>query len=541
MVSSAQEPSVSAEPAGITRRGFVGMAAAAVVSWPLLGACTSSATPAARRSTGTPKKGGVLNVGYTGGGSSETLDPNKLFNAIDFARTAQIYDIAYTLDPQGRTIPWLVQEATPGPTAWKMRVRDGVTFHDGRPLTADDVAWSYNWILKASNGAYGRGFLLSGRVASVRALDKTTVVVELNQPNFLLDQTLARQYLAIFQNGTHPGAGGKFIGTGPFKLDRFARGQRAVFSANPNYWGGSGDLVSQGPYLDGLQIVSAASPDALPGAVRSGQVDVVASIAFEQLAAFQGSSEFTVYNSLSSNCNVHAMDTQAAPYSDPRVRKALRLLVDREQQLSNGVDGQGKIANDLFAWFDPYYAADLPQISYDPDQAKSLLKAAGMESATFELFTTNGVPGIVASANLLAASAKRAGVNVKVTQVPYDSYFSTAYLKKPFFGSNWGGTLISQTWNSALTTTASYPETHWQNAQWSSLYNQALASSDDARRKSLMLDAQRILHDEGGYIIPVFTNNSDIARSNIAGLKSSPLGPLGGGDRPDFRGTWIED
>jgi peptide/nickel transport system substrate-binding protein len=512
------------------------MAALALGSIPLLGACTSSGSPAPQRSTGALKKGGVLKVGMTGGGSSETLDPNKLFNAIDFARTAQIYDIAFNLDSQGRTVPWLIQEATPGASAWKMRVRDGVTFHDGRPLTAADVAWSFNWILKASNGAYGRGFLLSGRVKSVRALDKTTVQFDLNQPNFLLDQTLARQYLAIFPNGTHPGDGGKFIGTGPFKLDRFARGQRAVFIADPDYWGGPD--ASDGPYLDGLEIVSVSSPDALPNAVRSGQVDAVASIAFDQVATFENSSEFTVYNSPSSNCNVHAMDTQTAPYNDARVRKALRLLVDRDQQLSNGVNGQGKIANDLFAWFDPYYAADLPQISYDPDQATSLLKAAGMEGATFELYTTNGVPGVLASANLLAASAQSAGVNLKVKEVPYDSYFSTTYLKKPFFGSNWGGTLISQTWNSALTTDASYPETHWQNAQWSSLYKQVLASSDDATRKSLMLDAQKILYDEGGYIIPVFTNNSDIARSRVAGLKSSPLNPLGG---PDFRGTWIED
>ncbi|TCC36446.1 ABC transporter substrate-binding protein [Kribbella speibonae] len=520
----------------MTRRGFIGLGALAAASIPVLSACTGSSSPGAQRASGPPKKGGVLKLGMLGGGSSETLDPTRPLNNIDSSRSGQIYDLAYSQDPEGRTIPWLIQEATPGATAWKLRVRDGVTFHDGRPLTAADLAWSYNWALNASNGSYGRGALLSGRVKSVRALDKTTVLIELSQPNFLLDQTLSTFSLAIFPNGTHPGAGGKFIGTGPFKLDRFAAGQRAVFSANPNYWGGSGDFVSEGPYLDGLQIVSITDADALANAVRSGQVDAVTGIAFEHLAAFQQTPEFTVYNSPSGNCNVHAMDTQAAPYNDPRVRKALRLLVDREQQVSNGVSGQGKVANDLFAWFDPYYAADLPQISYDPDQAKSLLKAAGMETATFELNSTSATPGVLASANLLAESAGRAGVNVKVKQVPYESYFSTTYLKKPFFGSQWALGL-TQTWNNALTSDAPYPETRWKNAQWSSLYNQALASSDEARRKSLLADAQKILHDEGGYIIPVFTNHSDVARSKVAGLvKSAPFA----GALSDFRGAWIE-
>ncbi|WP_165550067.1 ABC transporter substrate-binding protein [Kribbella speibonae] len=506
------------------------MAALAVGSMSVLGACSGSPASAPGQSRGTPKKGGVLKLGSTGGGASESLDPGKLFNNIDYTRVEQIYDTAYIQDAEGRTIPWLVKEAEPKATEWKLRIREGVTFHDGSPLTAADVAWTYNWNLDVANGAYGRGILLGGRVKSARALDKTTVVVELSAPNFLLDQTLSQIQLCIFQDGTHPGASGKFIGTGPFKLDRFAAGQRAVFSANRNYWG-------EGPYLDGLEIVSVSGPDALVNAVRSGQVDAVSDVDFAQVAAFKNNPEFTLYDSLSSNCNAHAMDTQTAPYSDPRVRKALRLLVDREQQLSNGVNGQGKVANDLFSWFDPYYAKDLPQISYDPDQAKSLLKAAGMESATFELHTTNGVPGVVASANLLAESAGRAGVNLKVKQVPYDTYYSTSYLKVPFFSTQQGGNTIAQMFNKNFTPGGPYPETHWDNAEWSSLYNRVLASGDEAKRKSLMVDAQRILHDEGGYIIPVFTNHSDIARSKVAGLKSTPSS----GALSDFRYTWIED
>jgi peptide/nickel transport system substrate-binding protein len=535
VVKLSESPSASApdEPAGITRRGFVGMAALALGSIPVLGACTSSGSPAPGRSTGTPKKGGVLKVGMLGGGSSETMNPTTPLNNIDTARSGQIYDLAYIQDPNGKTIPWLIQEATPGPTSWKLRIRDGVTFQDGKPLTAGDLAWSYNWALKASNGSFGRGALLGGRVKSARTLDKTTLVVELDQPNFLLDETLSTFSLAIFENGSHPGDGGKFIGTGPFKLDRFARGQRAVFTANPDYWGGSDE--TDGPYLDGLEIVSVSSPDALPNAVRSGQVAAVTGVAFDQLVAFKNTSGFTVYDGPSGNCNVHAMDCQTAPYNDPRVRQALRLLVDRDQQLSNGVNGEGKLANDLFAWFDPYYAADLPQRTYDPDQAKSLLKAAGTEGATFELYTTNGVPGVVASANLLAASAQSAGVNLKVEEVPYDSYFSTTYLKKPFFSSQWA-LILSQTWNNALTADAPYPETRWQNAQWSSLYNQALSTGDEAQRKSLMVDAQKILYDEGGYIIPVFTNHTDIARSNVAGLVTGAYD----GALVDFRGAWIK-
>ncbi|KHK98821.1 hypothetical protein LK09_08030 [Microbacterium mangrovi] len=466
------------------------------------------------------------------GGSEETLNPNKLVTGIDAARIQQVYESAYTFDNQGNPVPGIVDKATPSAdgTSWTLHVREGVTFQDGTPLTAADIAWSYNYVLDEANGAYGRGDLLSAGVSSVRAVDSSTVKVSLSAPNFMLTFILPRTQLAIFKNHAVPGANGKFIGTGPFKLERFVAGERAVFRAYPGYWGGAVNL-------DGVEIISLADPSALASAIQSGQILAAASVGYELVGTFKNNPQFHLFNGRSGYFNAFVMDTQKAPYNDPRVRKALRLLVDRKQQVTNALSGEGAVANDLFSWYDPYYASDIEQIKYDPKQAKALLEEAGVASQTFELFTTDGSPGMVAAASLFSASAESAGVDVKITKLPYDSYIAIAYGQKPFWSTYWPGLPLVQMWASTLSPNAQYPETHWHNAQWNELFTKALAAPNEGNRKRLMAEAQQVLHEGTGYIIPTFNNQSDVIRSSVGGIKEGPMDPFGG---YDFRTAWLK-
>jgi peptide/nickel transport system substrate-binding protein len=465
------------------------------------------------------------------GGASETLDPNLIYVEIDTARCAQIFEPAFVDNDKGEPEPLLATDATANSdgTTWKVRFRDDVTFHDGKPFTAKDAAWTYNWILNEKNGSYGRGDLLGAGMTKVRALDDTTIEITLSRPNFILSTFLVRSQLALFQDGTHPGKGGKFVGTGPFKFESFKPGERSVMSANKDYW------QSDRPYLDRVEIISFADTSGLADAIQTDQVDVVSGISYQQLSTLENAAGVSVESAPSGYFNTHIMNCQAEPYNDPRVRQAMRLLIDRDEQLSNALVGQGKLANDLFSWFDPLYA-DFDQRAYDPEQAMSLLRDAGKADFPFELATGDVGPGLVESATLFAQEAVQAGINLKVKKVPSDQYFTVAYLKVPFYGSYWPGVGFPVMCTATLTKDASFPETSWNNTDWDQLFYEGLASSDEAGRKSKMEDAQRMLFDEGGYVIPTFNNAADASRTAVGGLVASPVGPLG---NFDFRGTFI--
>jgi peptide/nickel transport system substrate-binding protein len=218
------------------------------------------------------------------------------------------------------------------------------------------------------------------------------------------------------------------------------------------------------------------------------------------------------------------MAVDMPPFDDPKVRQAMRLLVDRKGMINQIASGYGFEGNDLYAPFDEGYAKDLPQRHQDIPQAKSLLKSAGKEGLTVDLHTTNGASGMVQLATVFATQAKAAGVTINVKNDP--NYYGNAYLKLAFSVDFWGTrSYLNQVQQGSLPTSP-YNETHWPpksgtGSDFADLYQQALAATDASSRIAIEHKMQQYEYDLGGYIIPFFGNLVDAYSSKVQGLAPS--------------------
>jgi peptide/nickel transport system substrate-binding protein len=216
------------------------------------------------------------------------------------------------------------------------------------------------------------------------------------------------------------------------------------------------------------------------------------------------------------------MRVDVAPYNDVRVRRALRLLANRPQMVAQGLSGFGRVANDMYAPFDPAYPADFPQRKYDPEQAKSLLKQAGHSDLSIELITSPQDTGMVEGATIFAQNAKAGGVTVKVTDRA-DAFYDDQYLKYPFSADYWGTRNYLQQAAVGVLKTAAFNETHWdayeKYPQFEKLYKQALSTVDDKKRAAIIRVMQKMEYDDGGLIIWGFKNLTDGYSAKVGGLK----------------------
>jgi peptide/nickel transport system substrate-binding protein len=180
--------------------------------------------------------------------------------------------------------------------------------------------------------------------------------------------------------------------------------------------------------------------------------------------------------------------------------------------------GHGTVGNDLYARFDPFYAADLPQRRQDVAAAKDLLHKAGRENLTVELVTSAVAAGLVEAAQVFSNQAKAAGVTVKVRKVDSGTFYGDNYLKWDFAQDFWfTRSYLPQTAQGSLPD-APYNETHWTDPGFVALVKQARATVDEGKRRDLVRRAQRIEYDSGGYIVWGFPNQVDAHSAKVAGF-----------------------
>jgi peptide/nickel transport system substrate-binding protein len=195
-----------------------------------------------------------------------------------------------------------------------------------------------------------------------------------------------------------------------------------------------------------------------------------------------------------------------------------------EQVLS----GQGRIANDMYAPFDPAYDASLPQRHQDIAQAKSLLKAAGHSGLTVQLTTAPVFQGVVQAAEVFAQQAQAAGVNVKLQKLDTGTFYGPNYLKWTFAQDFWATReYLPQVAQGSLPTSP-FNECHWADPTFLKLIGQARAELDASKRNQILQEAAKIEYETGGYIIPYFSNQIDAYSAKVGGFVEAKSGfPLG--------------
>jgi peptide/nickel transport system substrate-binding protein len=523
--------------ADISRRQlFAGTAGLAVVGG--LAACGSNSSPSTSptQPAGQPRRGGNFRLGVTGGGSKDIMDGQNIITKPDQARlvtafeTLLLFDDNYQLTSNG-----LAESVTQdNPKQYTIKLRQGIEFANGKTLTADDVLYSFQRIGTKANGLTGFAATATMDIANMKKLDKYTVRLPLKSADSTIPQTLASYTFGMVPTGyqAYPHAQ---VGTGAYKLKSFTPGQQSVHTRNPNYW------RSGQPYFDTVTITDFASSTAQVNALLGGQIDAMTDLPPSQVKVVQTRGMSALVSKTGGWLPI-CMAIDMPPFTDVRVRQAMRLIVDRPGMLEQVASGYGFVGNDLYAPFDPGYNHSLPQRHQDIAQAKSLLKAAGHANLSVDLHTTNGAAGMVETATVFANQAQAAGVKINVINDP--NYYGNQYLKLAFSIDFWGTrSYLNQVQQGSLPN-APYNETHWPpksgtGSNFGSLYNQALATTDAATRVQVEHQMQQTEYDIGGYIIPFFGGLIDGYSTKVKGLKPSKgtlnLDSFGHG----FRTIWL--
>jgi peptide/nickel transport system substrate-binding protein len=496
---------------------------------PLIGACgnasgsgpptTSGEGPALSAGpsgSGQPKRGGTLTVGVISGGSSETLNPQKGVSAGDYIRAFAMYDGLYFIG-NGGPQPGLAVSAEPNKdgTVWTLQLRSGVHWHDGKPFTADDVLYTMHTWKDANQAFFSPTALAVIDLNGVRKRGPLTVEVPLTRAFAQFTDVIASPFALVIQNGFRNFS--RPVGTGPFRNQSFSPGSSSTCVANPSYWGGA-------PYVETLVVNSSFTDSAaILNAVVGGSVSIAPTVPPALAKAHASTNAVILGNARGPGFIPPTMRVNVPPFNDPRVVRAFKLVVDRQAFVNDVFDGYATVGNDSPGAGLKYWASDL-KTPYDPEQAKSLLKAAGQEGMAIPLYASAVVPGMVESATLYAAQAAAAGLKVQLKQLPASTYFTPAsspgYLSNQrHFSMNYWQAQPSLTtlYVEALYSQAIYNETGWamSNPAQDKLVKEAMAELDPAKAADKWHAVQQQQVMQGGYIVPANVNFVDAYAPNV--------------------------
>ncbi|MDX3569685.1 ABC transporter substrate-binding protein [Streptomyces sp. ID05-47C] len=480
---------------GLRRRGFLaaGTGAAALA---LVGCGNGNGTgdDPADSGDGKPAKGGRLRAAFAGGGASETLDPHLANLFADAARAKALYDKLADFGADLSAQPRLAASWEPDKTLarWKVTLRQA-TFHDGRPVTAKDVLYSYRRIADPKQAYRAKASLEPIDLDASRATGDRVIEFVLKRPTAEFPNVLAAfGAYVVPENATDFDR--KPIGSGPFRFVSFAPGRSAVFRRNDAYWDGA-------PHLDELELVVVNEESARVNALLGGQIEYAHELAPTTARAHEGKGQIEIVRLRGSAMQAFCMKTDRAPFDDKRVREAFFLIADRQELVDGALSGAGVVGNDLFGKGYEYYADGLPQRAQDLDRARALLKQAGAEKPKVTLDTSAVAAGFTEAAGIFRDQAAKAGVTVDVKVGSKDSYWKDILDSGTLCCYRSGAMPIEAHISQRLLTDSTTNATKWQHKDFDALYQQAQATRDKAGRAAVYERMQRRLYAEGGFLI----------------------------------------
>lgn len=501
---------------GRLRQRLFGVVAACFI---VAAACEGEPTtqPTGTTEVEQPRYGGRLRAGFFGGGTTETLDPHKWLTLIDLARLGALYDTLTFYGPDGSPAFALAESMEPNSdaTEWTVRLRSGVAFHDGKPLTADDVLYTWKRIIDES--LQGRLALEVIDLERTAKVDDLTLHVVLKRPHAEFPLLTADVSTSIipddFTDFENPN------GTGPFRFVSWTRGERSLFARNPEYW------QSGRPYVDELEIISIPDGTARGNALLAGDLDIASLLPYTSAEQVDSGDSTFLVRRPGAVAAVLYMRADTPPFDDPRVRQALRLAIDREKCVETGLLGFGEVGNDLFGPAHASYNKDLPQRTYDPATARQLLEQAGKANLRVELVSGKFGQGLFECTQVFRESARQAGIQIDIREVPPGELFNldTVYLKVGFGGTGWGGTSFQEIVRSALLCEAFFNETAHCNRDFDEQFQEAEGTLDPTERSRLYDELQRDLWESGGYIVWGIREDLDGYSTQVRNALDSPI------------------
>jgi peptide/nickel transport system substrate-binding protein len=467
---------------------------------------------------GQAKPGGQLTVALYK--DLRTLNPIMGIFGNEWRSTVNLYNNLTRLTASGGVEGDLAESYGAGQNSavWTFVLRDGVRFHDGSALSAADVVATIEKILDPKTAAPYKAEL--GPIAAVRAVDRRTVRIDLASPYADLPKALASAMARIVSERGVADFGkldGTVYGTGPFLLKEFVPNERVVMERNPRYF------RAGRPFLDRLVLRVLPDTTSQIAALENREVDVIGEVesdAFKRVAGIKGVKAVQVTGGTFNNIVLYA---DRPPFDDPRVRKALRLAMDRPQMTDAITGGVGTPADDQpISPAYEYFDKAIPLRKADLTQARQFLKEAGHGNG-FEhrLVVSNSPASREKTAVVVQAMAEQIGIRFNIELMDNARYGSTIWNKGvASYVGNYG---TRPTEDAILSKLYSAPygidEGRWARTDSGKKAEQLIVQgrqlSDRGERRKIYGDLQRLARDEGPFIISNFFNSLYATQSYV--------------------------
>jgi peptide/nickel transport system substrate-binding protein len=531
----------------LSRRDFIRRGTVVGISVPLLGsivaACSSSSSSSP--STSSSSSSSSAAVGASGATiRAGIVTPTGAINPLTVADQGGLDMLAQTgeyltLSDQTLTLqPVLATSWSANATGdvWTFKIRQGVKFHNGQPLTADDVVYTYQLQANPKSGSAAlsafAGVLTPSGVSKV---DDYTVQFKLEAPNgnFPYFTSSDNYNMIILPNGYDPSDWqNSFIGTGPFVLSSYIPKSGATFTRNESYWGTKALPA---------QTIFTFYDDQAPSiaALVSNSIDVIGQFSVTGGEALLNGS----YNIIKLKSSAHrelSMRCDQAPFTDPRVRQAIALTLNRPQIITALFKGYADLGNDSpFAPVFPSTNTSVPQRAQDLAQAKSLLAAAGHGSGFSTQLITEQLLEMPEYAQVVVQEAASIGVKISLKVESSSAYYGNA----TFGDSDWLDAIMSmvdyghrgvpnlfltaplETTN-AKTGTGAWNAAHFANSQYDSLVAQYVAALDVSSQRTIAGQIETLLLAQTPVIFAYFYNYLTATAQNVNGVYPTAIGHL---------------
>ncbi len=494
---------------------FASLLAGCGSSQPTAAPAEEAAVTAETETVSEPKMGGSVTVGISND-LDTSLDPHTSTSAGKREIFYNIFEGLVKSDEDGNFVPALAEsyEISDDATLFTFHLRQGVKFHNGSDMTAEDVVYTLDRCRGADTGVA----LLAAyaQIESVTATDDYTVEIKLSEPNieFLAYLTTAVVPSDYDGQDTFP------IGTGPFKYKSRSVQENIVLEKNSEYWG-------EPAYLDEVVFKIVENTDAMTLAMQSGSID----IAVHRVASDLENIDRAKYDLIETPSNiVQAMylNNAVEPLNDIRVRQALNYAVNIDDVITMTNDGLGiPLGSSIYPSFGKYFMPELADAyPYDPEKAKSLLKEAGAEGMSLTITVPSNYTVHVNAAQVIAEELKAVGINAKINLVEWATWLSDVYQ-----GRNFEATVVG--FDASYLTARALLERfmsdnaknmiNFNNADYDAAMKAAFAATDDASQTEYYKTAEKILSDEAANVYLMDPNEITVVSNKLGGYVSYPM------------------
>ena len=429
-------------------------------------------------------------------GEPDQLDPHKTSAYFSFEVLENVFDTLVEPDANLQMQPALADswEVSPDQLTWTFRLRPGVTFHDGTPLTADDVVFSYRRIIDEQLTNSDK----FSSVTAVEAPDPATVVLRVNRPtpNMLTNlggfkgmAIVSRANVESGQIATNP------IGTGPFRFLGQKSGDSISLGANPSYWGGP-------PGVSGVTFRFISEPSTALSALQAGEIDWTDSVPPQRVTQLRDDESLELAVTPSNDYWYLALNEAREPWNDVRVRQAIAYAIDRDaivQATSYGTAAKNQLAiPEGNPWFTPYDRYSSGGVV----KARDLLQEAGAAPPSLDMLVTTEYPETVTAAQIIADNLAPLGITVNIRTVDFATWLDEQNSGNfDMLMMGWLGNIDPDDFYYAQHHTDGTSNAQkFSNPEVDRLLDAGRVDTDETSRKAVYAKAATLIADEVSYI-----------------------------------------